>query len=154
MKKWSRILTLLPAMLAAAIFTAQTKAEQTFTNFAYTRITMDDKDRSYFADSVIPFDIKAFAPPSGPIGVSQVFGGKSVVFTTADKTWATNWHPTPRRQYVVMLAGTVTIEVETGAKRQFSTGDVFLLEDTRGRGHDARVISDEPAVFFMVALPE
>ncbi len=52
-----------------------------------------------------------------------------------------------------MLAGAITIEVETGAKKKFETGDVFMLEDTGGRGHDSRVISDEPAIFGMVALP-
>lgn len=141
------------ALFAALISTSLVKAEQTFPNFTYTRVTMDDKDRSYFAESVMPFELKEFAPPSGPIGVSKVLAAKSLVITTADKTWATNWHPTPRRQYVVMLAGAITIEVETGAKKKFETGDVFMLEDTRGRGHDSRVISDEPAIFGMVALP-
>ncbi len=139
-------------LFVVVIATSSVNADQTFPHFTYTRVTMDDKDRSYFAESVMPFKLKAFAPPSGPIGVSKVVAAESFVVTTADKTWATNWHPTPRRQYVVMLAGAITIEVETGAKKTFQTGDVFLLEDTRGRGHDSRVISDEPAVFGMVAL--
>lgn len=149
--KYQNLARLLPT-LGVIFFIAAANAEQSFTNLAYTRVTMDDKDRSYFAESVMPFEIKEFAPPSGPIGVSKISSAKSIVFTTADKTWATSWHPTPRRQVVIMLAGAITIEVETGAKKRFNTGDIFILEDTRGRGHDSRVISEEPAVFGMIAL--
>ncbi|MEM7467361.1 MAG: cupin domain-containing protein [Pseudomonadota bacterium] len=124
------------------------------TKLTYTKVTMDASQHSYFEDGELPFEVKEFAPPSGPIGVSAATATKNLLFTTADKTWATDWHPTPRRQFVVVLAGEITIEVESGEIRRFKSGDVFLLEDTAGRGHDSRVVSDEPAMFAMVALPE
>ena len=67
-------------LLLSAMFTSPVHAEQSFANLAYTRVTMDDKDRSYFAESVMPFNIKEFAPPSGPIGVSKDSTAKSIVF--------------------------------------------------------------------------
>lgn len=120
---------------------------------AYVRVALDADDRTYFAEASEPFELKAFAPPSGPIGVAGMQAAESLVFTTADKTWATDWHPTPRRQFFVLLSGAITIEVESGEKRRFETGDVVLLEDVRGRGHDSKVVSEAPAVFAMVALP-
>lgn len=119
----------------------------------YVRVTLDDEDRSYFADAGAEVELREFAPPSGPIGVAGMQTAQSLVFTTADSTWATDWHPTPRRQFFFLLAGEITIEVESGEKRRFATGDIVLLEDVRGRGHDSRVVSDEPAVFAMVAVP-
>ncbi|MFP6780764.1 MAG: cupin domain-containing protein [Gammaproteobacteria bacterium] len=130
------------------------KAELPNSTFKFTRIAIDEQDRSHFAEGELPFTLKEFAPPSGPIGVSPVSDAKTILFTTADKTWITDWHPTPRRQFVIMLAGAITVEVESGEKRTFEKGDIFLLEDIRGRGHDSRVVSDEPAMFTMVALPD
>ncbi|HCU91095.1 MAG TPA: hypothetical protein DGR97_14180 [Gammaproteobacteria bacterium] len=79
---------------------------------------------------------------------------KTVVFTTADGDWRGNWHPAPHKQFVFMLDGAIEIEVADGEIRQFSIGDVILLEDVSGKGHDTRVVSAEPALFAIVALPE
>ena len=130
------------------------KAKAPRDSVAITRVAMYDDDRSYFADDTMAFEVKAFAPPSGPIGVSPVTEAKTFLLTTADRSWVTDWHPTPRRQYVIMLAGSITVEVESGEKRMFKRGDILLLEDTRGRGHDSHVVSDEPAMFAMIALPD
>ncbi len=48
------------------------------------------------------------------------------------------WHTAPQRQYVMFLAGETEIEVSDGEKRIFKTGDVFLVEDTTGKGHRNR----------------
>ncbi|HWP60308.1 MAG TPA: hypothetical protein VNL14_20605 [Candidatus Acidoferrales bacterium] len=48
-----------------------------------------------------------------------------------------DWHPAPRRQYCVTLAGSVEIRTGDGASRTFQAGDVFLAEDLTGQGHVA-----------------
>jgi quercetin dioxygenase-like cupin family protein len=47
------------------------------------------------------------------------------------------WHPAPRRQWCITLAGTVEIGIGDGTKRIFGPGDVFLAEDETGQGHIA-----------------
>ncbi len=61
-----------------------------------------------------------------------------------------DWHPAPRRQYVLFLAGETEIEVSDGEKRIIRAGDVLLVEDTFGKGHRNRRLSPEPELWAFV----
>jgi hypothetical protein len=62
-----------------------------------------------------------------------------------------DWHPAPRRQYVVFLGGQNEITVGDGTTMVFRAGDILLAEDTTGR-HLVRVIGDEPRLSLTVPL--
>ena len=128
--------------------------EKVAANVSYTRLAMTADHQTHFVDEVTPYELKDFAPPAGPIGVAMLQNAKSLIFTTLAGKWDGDWHPAPRNQYVFVLSGTVEVEVTSGEVRQFSSGDILLLEDTAGRGHDTRVVSDEAVRFAIVALPE
>ena len=49
-----------------------------------------------------------------------------------------DWHNAPRRQIFAVLSGWLEIEVGDGTKKRFHPGDVFIAEDTTGRGHLSR----------------
>jgi hypothetical protein len=49
-----------------------------------------------------------------------------------------DWHPAPRRQWVITLSGSVDIGLGDGTTMTFGPGDVFLAEDVTGQGHTAR----------------
>lgn len=125
----------------------------TVESVAYARVAMNAEGQTYFADAEAKFELKDFAPPAGPVGVAAMQPAKTVVFTTADGDWHGDWHPAPHKQYVFMLGGAIEIEVADGEVRRFSIGDIILLEDTSGKGHDTRVVSEAPALFAIVALP-
>jgi hypothetical protein len=55
-----------------------------------------------------------------------------------------DWHPAPRRQYVVSLSGEAEVGIGDGTVRRFRPGDVLVAEDTTGRGHTTRTIGDQP----------
>jgi hypothetical protein len=128
--------------------------ERVATHVSYTRLAMTADQQTYFVDEVTPYEPKDFAPPAGPIGVAMLQDAKSLIFTTLAGKWDGDWHPAPRNQYVFVLSGTVEVEVTSGEVRQFSCGDILLLEDIAGRGHDTRVVSEEAVRFAIVALPE
>jgi hypothetical protein len=46
-----------------------------------------------------------------------------------------DWHPAPRRQYIVNLDAGVKITASDGESRVIGTGEVILVEDTTGKGH-------------------
>ena len=50
-----------------------------------------------------------------------------------------DWHPAPRRQYVIILTGQLEIGLGDGTTRRFGPGDARLVEDTTGQGHTTRV---------------
>jgi hypothetical protein len=76
----------------------------------------------------------------------------SVAFRRAPVGHVIDWHPAPRRQYVVTLSGSWEIECSDGSKRTFKPGDVMLAEDLTGKGHVSRVLGNEPHIFMTVPL--
>lgn len=63
-----------------------------------------------------------------------------------------DWHPAPRRQYVIVLAGQLEIGFKDGTARRMNPGDATLAEDLTGSGHTTRVVSATPAVTAVVPL--
>ena len=76
----------------------------------------------------------------------------AVVFRSAPPRTVVDWHPAPRRQYVITLSGQWDIECGDGSVRRFRPGDVMLAEDLTGQGHISRVVGNEPYVFMAVPL--
>ena len=63
-----------------------------------------------------------------------------------------DWHPAPRRQWVIILSGALEIGLGDGSLRRFGPGDARLVEDTTGRGHTTRVVGSQPCVMAFVPL--
>lgn len=63
-----------------------------------------------------------------------------------------DWHPAPRRQWVIILSGELEIGLGDGSIRRFGPGDARLVEDTTGRGHTTRVVGHQPCVMAFVPL--
>jgi uncharacterized cupin superfamily protein len=63
-----------------------------------------------------------------------------------------DWHPAPRRQFVIVLAGEMEIGLEDGSVHTFGPGDVLLAEDVTGKGHTRRVSSTEPRISATIPL--
>lgn len=65
-----------------------------------------------------------------------------------------DWHPAPRRQFVIILAGQLEIGLGDGSKHVFGPGDARLVEDTTGQGHTTRVHGDQPCLTATIPLAE
>ena len=77
---------------------------------------------------------------------------KSINFNTHDAGWTVDLHPAPRRQVVFVVSGQLEIGLEDGTRQLFSPGDVFLADDTSGRGHTTRTHGDVPCILATVPL--
>ena len=65
-----------------------------------------------------------------------------------------DWHPAPRRQYVITLSGRGEVELEDGTKIPLGPGSIDLAEDLTGKGHITRVIGNEPRVTLAIPVVE
>ena len=63
-----------------------------------------------------------------------------------------DWHPAPRRQYIISLSGIIEIGLEDGATHRFVPGDARLVEDTTGKGHTTLVPGDDPSISAVIPL--
>jgi quercetin dioxygenase-like cupin family protein len=78
---------------------------------------------------------------------SKMQAATGILFKNDPSPHILDWHPAPRRQYCVTLAGFVEIRVGDGTAKTFAPGDVFLAEDLTGQGHIAVPSADWTRVF-------
>ena len=53
-------------------------------------------------------------------------------------------HRAPRRQYVISLAGGISITASDGETRHIGAGEIVLVEDTTGKGHITKSSGAKP----------
>jgi len=63
-----------------------------------------------------------------------------------------DWHPAPRRQFVIILSGQLEIGLGDGSKHVFGPGDARLVEDTTGKGHTTKVHGAIPCLTATIPL--
>jgi quercetin dioxygenase-like cupin family protein len=76
--------------------------------------------------------------------VSENIECHSVRLTETEPGGVYDWHPAPRKQYVVTLTGTIEFTFGRGDVLIVEPGDVFLANDLEGKGHKWRIIGDIP----------
>ena len=77
-----------------------------------------------------------------------------ISFRVWPKSQFIDWHPAPRRQFVIILSGQLEIGLGDGSKQVFGPGDARLVEDTTGKGHTTRVRGGEPCLTATIPLEE
>ena len=76
----------------------------------------------------------------------------NIAFRSAPPGNFSDWHPAPRRQFVIILSGQLEIGLGDGSKHIFGPGDARLVEDTTGKGHTTAVHGNQPCVTATVPL--
>jgi hypothetical protein len=95
----------------------------------------DDNGESHFRD------IEIEPASEGPGGkVSARFPATGIIFRTTEGSYAYDWHPAPRRQYIINLDAAVKITASDGESRVIGPGEILLVEDTRGKGHISQAV--------------
>ena len=72
--------------------------------------------------------------------LSKRLPATGVIFRETAAEHNVDWHPAPRRQYIVNLDAGVKISASDGESRVIGVGEVILVEDTTGRGHLSRAV--------------
>jgi len=86
--------------------------------------------------------------------VSGSMGVTSLQFRRTTPAYSLDWHPAPRRQLVVTLAGQSEIELEGGRTLRFGPGHILLAEDTTGQGHKSRAVPGTDRIALDIVLAE
>ena len=75
-----------------------------------------------------------------------------IAFRTTPPGHFIDWHPAPRRQFVINLDGEVEIGLADGSVHCFGPGHVTLAEDLTGKGHTTRVVGSKPRITATIPL--
>ena len=63
-----------------------------------------------------------------------------LIFRVTQADYDVDWHPAPRRQYIINLDAGVQITASDGESRKIGAGEVILVEDTTGKGHLSKAL--------------
>jgi hypothetical protein len=108
----------------------------------YTRLFSDPQGGSHFENATVELESHDYAPPAPPLGVSSGRSAEAIVFLALPVGWYGDWHPSPKAQWLVFMSGECEFETSDGELRRARAGDVVILDDTTGKGHRTRVVSD------------
>jgi len=101
-----------------------------------TRLYVDAAGETHFADVEIPYDSEN---PGGKM--SKRIPATGIIFRETAATYDYDWHNAPRKQYIINLDAAVQITVSDGETRTIGAGEVFLVEDTTGKGHVSKAVA-------------
>ena len=115
----------------------------------YFRIYADSDGESHFKD----LDA-ALSPAPGGSELSAPYPASGVIFRRSPAGQVLAWHPAPRRQFVVTLAGEAEVEASDGEVRRIGPGAVMLAEDLTGKGHITRGVGAAERLSLFIPVPE
>jgi hypothetical protein len=99
----------------------------------YFRIYAGPDGESHFEDIGVEL-----SPTASGSDLSVLYPATGVIFRRSPADQFIDWHPAPRRQFVVTLSGEAEVEASDGEVRQIGPGTVMLAEDVTGKGHITR----------------
>ena len=108
----------------------------------YLRIYSDSDGCSHFEIKTIGLETKDYAPPAPPLNTSVLEPANNSVFLELPVGWYGDWHPTPVRQWLILMTGACEFEAGDGERTIRKAGDVVLLDDMIGKGHQTKVLGD------------
>jgi hypothetical protein len=99
---------------------------------------VDDAGETHFRDVIVEW---AHEGPGGKM--SERVAATGVIFRETAGDYDLDWHPAPRRQYIVNLDAGVQITASDGESRVIGAGEVILVEDVTGKGHLSKAVSGQ-----------
>jgi quercetin dioxygenase-like cupin family protein len=115
------------------------------------RLTADQAGDSRFDEVEAPLVMQEFAPPAAPLLVSASEAASGYVHIRLPAGWIGDAHPSPHRQILFCLKGSMDVFSSAGEKRRISAGDIWVMADTSGMGHRTIVV-DGPVDAVIVRL--
>jgi hypothetical protein len=118
----------------------------------YTRLYASDDGESHFEQIDVKLSLAEYAPPAPPLELSEMSTASQFGFMNAPAGWSSDWHPSSARNLFFVLSGEWEVTASDGESRRFVVGSVLLVDDTTGKGHSSRVISETDSLAAMVEL--
>jgi hypothetical protein len=104
-----------------------------------------------FADETIDW---LSADGASGVNLTEFVPATNVGFLRLPKGYQADWHPAPRKQYVLVLQGAMAVEAGSGERRVFEPGSVLMVTDTSGPGHRTGAVGDQGVLLAWIPVPE
>ena len=113
------------------------------------RVYNDADGESHIDDVEIEMDTQGTTSRASPMWMVE-----GIIFREIPPGGSADWHTAPLRQLAINLSGEAEIKVSDGTTRRVGPGQIFLVEDTIGKGHLNTWLDDEVHEFAFLPLKE
>ena len=110
----------------------------------YLGIFADEEGCSHFETKTIDLETQDYAPPAPSLNTSILEPADNSIFLELPVGWHGDWHPTPVRQWLIFMTGECEFEAGDGERVIRKAGDVVMLDDLTGKGHQTKALGDVP----------
>src|SRR4051812_11969223 len=98
-------------------------------DLTYLRLYSTPDGESHFEDVAVEMS------ETGAAGVlTPTIATTGVLFRGPPAGYDIDWHPAPRRQFIIRLTGVIEATASDGETRRMGPGSIVLVEDTSGKG--------------------
>ncbi len=111
------------------------------------RLYADASGESHFQDVEVEF---TESTRGGRL--SKRLPATGIIFREVPPDYDLDWHPAPRRQYIINLDAGVELTASDGETRRIDAGEVILVEDTWGKGHRSKALDGKPRHCIFIPL--
>jgi hypothetical protein len=119
------------------------------TPVAVTRLFTGPDGKTHAEDTTVPLGVlQNSSERSSMIDVS------GLQFVRTSPAYDLDWHPAPRRQYVVTVSGESEVIIGDGTHIRLYPGKVMLVEDTTGQGHISKSIGGKDRISLFIPLAD
>ncbi len=127
------------------------EVDEATTRLTYARVCVDADGATHFHESAVGMTPMEYVPGIPLVDSASPLHVSGLTFSRVEAGYTSDWHPAPRRQFVLPLSGAMEVTVSDGETRSFGPGSVLLVEDTAGTGHQTRAIGSDECLFVTVA---
>ena len=87
-------------------------------------------------------------------GWIEGFEAKDIKFGIRQPDIEQDWHPAPKRQFVIILSGALQITYPDGSKKVFGSGEARLMDNITGKGHKTIAVGGVPCITATIVLED
>lgn len=147
--RWIRVALLLALMPLSAPAAAQESAADG-EELPYAVLYADADGVTHFRGESLAWSVGSSYAGTH---VTELLPAEQVGFLRLDAGLRMDWHPAPRKQFIMVLEGLVEVIAGDGERRSFAPGTVLLVTDTEGQGHQTNVLGDRDLFAVWTPIP-
>jgi quercetin dioxygenase-like cupin family protein len=121
---------------------------------SFARLYTGPDGVSHFANEKIQLNAAGTEGMAALLAIHPIGDVKGAQFAMLKAGTTEDWHPAPRRQFMICLRGIVEVTAGDGQKRTMKPGEFMLLEDTSGKGHITHITGTEDHVALAVPVAD
>jgi quercetin dioxygenase-like cupin family protein len=118
----------------------------------YPRLFTSADGDTHFGEITVDRRPAVYVPGIPLVDIAAPTPVNALIFSRLAAGYDSDWHPPPRRQFVIVLTGTMRLTASDGEVRRFGPGAIFLVEDLTGKGHQTSALGNEEVVVVTIPL--